>query len=186
LNIFAAALAFSALSLWASAASAGVLVEGTGWQDDQADAVGTATEQTPWTFTVLAGQTDRFSLSDGFVVGDIYEVDVSGDTTGTFFSTFSALPVNFPTGLGDISFDDAWALGTFSELQLLFGPGSYSLSISDTNCGSPDIDPEALCPAGVGVRLDRATVPEPITLSLFGAGLACAAAMRRRRKATVS
>ena len=58
------------------------------------------------------------------------------------------------------------------------GNGNQNLTIT-----SNDTDGSPFGPVIGGVSVTAAAVPEPFTLSLFGAGLAGAAAMRRRRKA---
>ena len=84
--IVSAALGVAALAL-AAPSYATVLVAGSGWQHDSVTVANDATTDSPLTFTVAAGQTDLFSLTDGFIAGDTYKVIINGLVTAT--STFT-------------------------------------------------------------------------------------------------
>src|ERR1700744_4880504 len=129
----------------AAQSSATALLVNTGWQYDQVDTTTDPSESSPLTFTVPTGVKYLFSLSDGFIPGDLYQVTVSGVT---ITSTFTLYPTTFDNNLGPAAptFAADWLDPTFSHLQLLFDAGSYSLTIMG-NCGGG-------CPAGVGERLD--------------------------------
>ncbi|HEX4181692.1 MAG TPA: PEP-CTERM sorting domain-containing protein [Caulobacteraceae bacterium] len=172
-KLLVGAVAGAAALAMAAQSSATALLVGTGWQYDQVNSTTTPSENSPLTFTVPTGATYVFSLSDGFIPGDIYTVTASGMTV---FSTFTLYPTTFNNNLGPAAGDFAadWLDASFSHLQLMFAPGTYSLSIGG-NCGGG-------CPAGVGERLDNA-IPEPaawlaMVLGFGGIGVA----MRRRRK----
>ena len=97
---------------------------------------------------------------------------------------------NFDTLLGNTNtFGNAAALGMYFNASVA---GSSYLCISVDGCGPPsftrDFDLSATGVENVGTFLVRAAavdataVPEPATIALFGAGLACLGALRRRRK----
>ncbi len=163
-----------AAAILGSQASASVLTPGTGWVYDQIDAVDSPSENSPVTFTVGVGQTDIFSLVDGFNTGDIYTI--SGDASAV--SSFSLLATNFPLGLGDVvdGFDSDWTDASYSRLQLTFLAGSYSLNIQGNGSGG--------VPAGFAYRLDGITsaVPLPAALPLFGTAIAGLGMVGRRRR----
>ena len=165
--------ALLALAMATTAHANTVLVAGTGWIDDTANSAKTPTVNSTISFTVGAGFTDIFSLSDNFVPGDVYAVTIDGLITDD--STFTLYPTNFPTGLGDTSFDAAWTNPAYSHLQLTFAPGSYTLVIEDIS--SPGFG----YPAGLGYRLDASAVPEAATWALLIAGLGLTGFALRRR-----
>ncbi len=153
-------------------ASAAVLVADTGWQSDTLTAAGEPTAQSAWTFTVSAASI--LSVTDDFIVGDIF--NLSGDITGsTTFYAGAATDVQAEGFYGA-----AWLNASYSKIAVLVGPGSYSFSI--TGAGEGGI------PAGLGVRLDTAAVPEPAAWALMisGFGLVGAAARRRRQVAATA
>ena len=174
-KIFGGALcALAAASIAATAHANTTLIVGTGWVNDQADAQNTPTEDSTVSFTVGAGQTDIFSLSDCCTAGDVWQVVINGTITAD--SVFAVLPTNFPTGLGFTLDDTYWTDPTLSHLQLTFGPGTYNLVISDIS--------DIAYPAGVGYRLDTVAIPEPTTWSLLIGGLGLAGFALRRRYRT--
>jgi hypothetical protein len=171
-----AAFAATTLGFAVLPASAGptAMTVGSGWQIDVTDSENTASEGSPLTFTATSGSY-AFSLTDGFLTGDVYDITLNGSLT-PFVSTFASYPTPFNNNLGDSTdFAAAWLDDDYSHFELDFGPGTYSFVITDTS----DVE----YPAHFGYRLDALPTPEPFTLSLFGAGLAGAAAMRRRKKA---
>lgn len=150
--------AFGAAALTlAGQSSATVLLVNTGWQYDQVNAANAASIDSPITFTVAAGTTDLFSLSDGFKVGDVYTVTVDGVITSV--STFTLYSTPFVNNFGPAagSFAADWLNKSFSHLQLAFAPGTYSLVVKGNGAGG--------LPAGVGERLDNGAlaIPEPAT-----------------------
>lgn len=169
------ALVVAALSLAAPSQATALLVN-TGWQYDQIDAPNAASDNSPLTFTVAKGETDLFSLSDGFKPGDLYTVTIDGviSSISTFTSYSTPFVNNFGPAAGDFAAD--WLNNSFSHLQLAFGAGTYSLVVKGNGSGG--------FPAGVGERLDNGAlaIPEPATwltmlLGFGGLGLA----MRDRR-----
>ena len=171
--IVSAALGVAALAL-AAPSYATVLVAGSGWQHDSVTVANDATTDSPLTFTVAPGQTDLFSLTDGFIAGDTYKVIINGLVTAT--STFTSYTTPFNNNLGDAAdFAADWLNNNFAHLQLSFSPGTYSLVVTGNGASG--------LPAGVGERLDIAPVPEPATwlVMLVGFG-GLGAAMRQKRR----
>ncbi|HEX4181871.1 MAG TPA: PEPxxWA-CTERM sorting domain-containing protein [Caulobacteraceae bacterium] len=172
------AVSIGALML-AGTSQATALVAGSGWQEDVVGTAGSPSSSSPITFTVAAGATDIFSLSDAFVPGDVYQVTTNGAVTA--FSSFTAYATPFDNNLGPAAatFAPAWLDNSFSHLQLDFAPGSYSLVVTST-CTSG-------CPAHFGDRLDvlnSGAVPEPAiwTSMLLGFGVMGGAMRNARRK----
>jgi PEP-CTERM motif len=166
----------------AGTSQATALVAGSGWQDDVVGTAGAASSSSPVTFTVAAGQTDIFSLTDGFIAGDVYQVTTNGLITA--FSSLTSYATAFDNNTGPAAgkYAGAWLNNSFSHLQLDFAPGTYSLVITST-CTSG-------CPAHFGDRLDvlnaggGGAVPEPAiwTSMLLGFGVMGAAMRNSRRK----
>jgi hypothetical protein len=176
-GLAAAAASMGALAL-AGPSHAVALVAGSGWQEDVVNAAGSLSDNSPVTFTVGAGGSDIFSLSDAFTPGDIYTVTVNGAVTA--MSTFTSYATSFDNNLGPAAatFAPAWLDNSFSHLQLIFAPGTYSLSITGDCAGT--------CPAHFGDRLDVAAIPEPAVWAsmLVGFGLLGGVIRRDRRRRT--
>jgi hypothetical protein len=170
-----AAVVVASIGFFAAPTSAGAtaLTVGTGWQYDQASAQSIPSDGSPLTFTALSGAY-AFSLVDGYIPGDEYTIVLNG--VDIFSSTFGLTATPFVNNLGPYAatFAPEWTDTSFSRFEVWFGPGTYSFVVTDNS----DIG----YPAGFGYRLDALPTPEPVTLSLFGAGLAGAVAMRRRKK----
>ncbi len=151
-----------ATALGAAGANAEAITVGSGWQFDQASKINTASENSPWTFTVPTGDTYTFSLTDALIVGDVYTVTIDGFVTVT--STFTLYPTTFDndTGPGAATFAPAWLSDSYSHLQLTFTSGAYSLVVKDIK--------DAGLPAGFGVRVDG--IPEASTWAMLLAGFA--------------
>ncbi len=168
LAILAALLVSSAMP-----AQATVLVLDSGWQTDTVGALNSASNLSPWTFT-LAASAD-FLLTDAFIVGDVYDLRNSSDNSLVATSTF--------TTDGDATIADyvnaSWLDTSFSRLRVTFGPGSYSLNIFGDCAGG--------CPADLGVQLvSNAVVPEPATWALMIAGFGMVGFAARRRTAATA
>jgi hypothetical protein len=169
------ALAGLALSIAIAApASATTLVEGTGWQADQLTSANTPSTSSPWTFTLTS--EGLFSVVDGFVAGDLYNVLNSSDSgllgTTTFYA--GSGPETTVNNLDGFSTD--WTDASFSKLVLLLQPGTYSLNIEGNGTTG--------FPSGFGVRLDAIpSVPEPATWAMMILGVAMAGFAARRRNA---
>ena len=159
-NLLLAAIAAIAFTAPASAA---VLTVGSGWQSDNLSAAGQPTDNSPWTFTISSGA--HLSVTDSFIVGDVYVL--SGDVTGT--STFFGGP-NDVRATG--SFGAAWLNPSYSKFTTFLGAGSYKFSITGQGEGG--------IPAGLGVRLD-AGVPEPAAWAMMLAGFGLVGVGLRRR-----
>jgi hypothetical protein len=179
----AAAAVVGTLTCVTNQANALAIVAGTGWVEDQIATPNAPSVNSPVTFTVVTGQTDIFSLTDGFVAGDVYTVTVGGVTS---ISTFTTYPGTFQLGLGAgvvapaSTYDAAWTNNSFSHLQLQFDAGTYSLSIAG--------DILASTPADFAYRLDAGTitasVPETSTWAMMVLGFAGVGFMAFRRKTT--
>jgi len=115
------------------------------------------------TFTALGNV--RFNVTDAFNFGDQFEVIVNG----TSYFTSAVASAAGSQGNPDIAFADP----AYSHASILLGAGVYTVDIFTT-----------VSPFGGGGAYLQAVsaVPEPVTLSIFGAGLLGAAAMRRRKK----
>jgi hypothetical protein len=157
------------------------LVAGTGWVEDTITTANAPSTGSPVTFTVAAGQSDIFSLTDAFMPGDVYTVTVGGVTS---ISTFTSYPGTFPLGLGasPSTYDAAWTDNSFSHLQLGFDAGTYSLSITGDGAGG--------IPAGFAYRLDPGSltvsaVPETSTWAMMILGFAGIGFMARRRSGAI-
>jgi len=142
-----------------------------GWQDDTLDAVGSPTENSPWTFTISSSAW--LSVVDCCISGDTYTL--SGDVTGV--TTFYAGSASDVQASG--SYGSYWTDASYSKLAQLLAPGSYSFSITGDGVGG--------IPAGLGVRLDSAAVPEAATWALMLVGFGgIGVALRRSQRTTVS
>lgn len=156
-------LAAVAAFAFAAPASAAVLTVDSGWQTDILSAAGQPTDNSAWTFTIASGA--HLSVTDDFVVGDIYVL--SGSVNGT--STFFAGP-NDVRATG--SFGAAWLNPVYSKYTTYLGAGSYKFSITGQGEGG--------IPAGLGVRLDTG-VPEPAAWAMMLAGFGLVGVGLRRR-----
>lgn len=140
-----------------------------GWQDDELDAIGDPTANSPWTFTISSNAW--LSVVDCCNVGDVYTL--GGDVTGV--TTFYAGNASDVQATG--AYGVYWTDGDYSKLATLLAPGSYSFWITGDGAGG--------IPAGLGVRLDSA-VPEAATWALMLLGFGgVGVAMRRSQRTTV-
>lgn len=185
LKRLAAGAAFSISALaFAGSSSATALLVNTGWQYDQINTANAASQDSPLTFTVASGQSDLFSLSDGFKTGDVYKVVVDGLITAITTKSLYATPFNNNLGPAAADFAADWLNASFAHLQLSFGPGAYSLVVYGNGGGG--------IPAGVGERLDNGAislpVPEPATwlTMLVGFGAMGTVMRNNRRRQTLT
>jgi hypothetical protein len=170
----AAAISVGSVAL-AGPTHATAIMAGTGWQSDAFAALDVPSSNSPLTFTVAPGATDIFSLTDA-ALGDIYTVTINGAITA--MSTSTLYPTTFTNNLGSAAatYASAWLNSSFSHLQLTFGPGTYSLSVTDDCSGGCSA-------AAVGERLDAVAIPEPATWATMLVGFgALGLAMRRERR----
>jgi hypothetical protein len=170
-------LAAAVLTSLVSSASATVVVAGAGWVEGVILSAGGTSTDSPLTFTVAAGQTDLFSLSDAFQTGDVWTVTPnSGSALFTTTQTnVSARVANFPNIVGDdATYDAAWTNGTFGHLQLVLGAGTYSINVTGNGAGG--------IPAHFGYRLDVSAVPEPSTWAMMILGFLGLGFVAYRRK----
>jgi len=125
----------------------------------------------PWTFTLV--EATPFSVVDGFVIGDQFEVFNFGSSIGTSST---------PGASGACSPDDdpiycASSPG-FSVFSTLLAPGSYELSIQ-TIVFAPGTDGGG---AWFGFEdVAPSAVPEPATNALIGFGGVALWLFRRRK-----
>ncbi len=163
-------------------------------------------------FNVSEGSVDLIGNGyfDAYPGNGLY-VDLAGSTNQygalTTKTVYAAGTYNIGLSLGGPIYDGitdgavvSWGEGSTSDLML------SGLAENDYNFSVTLLNPEAFTIADVGLsgnanigatlfgfqvtplELDarRDPVPEPLTLSIFGAGLAGAAALRRRRKKALS
>jgi hypothetical protein len=166
----------TALALLAGSASATAIIAGSDWHYDQVTASNAASVSSPWTFTVASG-TATFSIVDGFVAGDLYQLFSSNGllATSSYYAgaaSASANPFFFQT-----HYEDA----AYSKIDYVVGPGSYSFNIYGDGAGG--------YPAGFGVRLTASpvvpTVPDAASWALMVVGFGMIGGTLRRRATTV-
>ncbi|MBV8440001.1 MAG: hypothetical protein JO312_05440, partial [Hyphomicrobiales bacterium] len=96
---FLAVAAFSAaLSVPCSAFAGTILLPDTGWHYDQVSKASANSDNSPIKLIVPAGDTGIFSLTDGYIPGDIYKVTVNG--IFSVQSVFASFPTPFVNNLG--------------------------------------------------------------------------------------
>ena len=158
--------AAAAMVTSAAPAFAGPITANAGWQFDELAVAGGLTDGSPFTFSLAAGQTASFKVTDAFTPGDSFDL-FSGITLLVSSSAYIGA-ANAVVGDGDG--ETAWLSGNYEKLAYSFsGAGSYSFGVVG--------DGFAGVPAGLYVRLDvtAAAVPEPgslalATLALLGGG----------------
>ena len=116
------------------------------------------------------------AIATGFFAGNAGETSLGGtnyDYSLAFLNFFVNAGTYWMSVVPDLAFPPQWGLdtssvGTDNAYQTFFGSSqSTGVNLAFSVLGTPQ------------------NVPEPITLSLFGAGLAGAVAMRRRKKKAV-
>ena len=151
------------------------IVAGSGWQDDVLVSSGDSqTMYSDWTFTIDPGYVGWFKVTDCCVVKDTYKLYDVSTSKLLLLSTFYA---GAPTQLdNDFPYEEAWRDSAYSKLDWkVNSPGDYTFRIKGDIVGG--------FPAGLGVRLDVAAVPEPATWAMMLIGLGVAGALARRRSA---
>jgi hypothetical protein len=166
------AAATAATLLLAHAALADTtLIARSGWQLDQVDAAGQASDSSNVDFTVANPGGATFRLTDYFIPGDVYTVTWAGNSATSSFTLYPDFKSDSNFGPQGFEGMSGWTSGLYSHLQLSFAPGSYSLSI--TGGGGP-----GGYPAGF---LDRLDVPEPAAWAMMVVGLGAVGAALRRK-----
>ena len=114
------------------------------------------------------GSAAIFRITDVLNTGDIWVVyDMGAPILTTTLQSFA-------TGFGDnAEADAAWVSGIYTKGELFLAAGDHSITVSGNGQGG--------LPAHYFARID--SVPEPVTLSLLGIGLAGVGFSRRRMKA---
>jgi hypothetical protein len=107
-------------------------------------------------------------------MGEVQVYDIYNGATLLGSSDFTPKTPPFPyLPSGNPGLDANWAAAsTYSSASLLFGPGSYSLSLAPSSTFPGGL------PAGYSVRLNQTAVPEPasvlglLAIGFLGAGSA--------------
>lgn len=125
-------------------------------------------------YTVNTLNAFLLRITDGYKVGDQFKLDWTGTSAGSLFTSNFTGADGFATGCTTGA--ACWPIGGLSKASQTFGAGNYTFTLNVTRnaLGSPN--------GGSGF-IDVATVPEPSTYALMGAGLLAVLGFAKRRRA---
>lgn len=172
-NLRKSLFAISVLVAISLPALAAPITANIGWVPDTLNAANAPTDGSPFTFSLTAGQSASFKLTDQFAVGDSFQL-FSG---GALLASSTAYAGTANATVGEPFGEAGWLNAAYEKIDYVFsGAGAYSFSIEGDGAGG--------VPAGLYVRLDVTEVvdvPEPTSFALLGLGLVALSTMRRRK-----
>ena len=140
--------------------------QGTEWID--------ITDGSAQSFTFILSDAAFLRVVDAGYAGDRFTVDITSPNGSSALQTSAAVN-SFPNAVGT-DFDSAWANVSYSRLETLLAPGTYSItgSLFQAAGGGAPLN------ATVGALM-LSPVPEPGLLAMMLAGLAMVGTIARRR-----
>jgi hypothetical protein len=154
------------MSLSAASPSSAVPLTLGDWQDFGFGGVGSVSS-----FDFASAGPVIIRVVDGFIIGDEFTVSLDGGL-GLPTSDSSA---NDGVQSGAQDGDTAFADARLSRLIIAAAAGAHTIDVTVTRNATGSQSGSAF------IRVDEDRVPEPVSLLLFGGGLAAFAFIRRRR-----